>query len=124
MNARNTTGKLRFVRDRDWTLYETGELYDLSIDLDEEFAIYESADSEASASARARLRRVFRRGNGVTVGASLVGALRAGVGDRATTRVAPTDSLTMRIWQIVGASLVGALCKEKPKCTSTGGYSG
>ena len=59
MNARNTTGKIRFVRDRDWTLYETGELYDLSIDLDEEFAIYESADSEASGAARARLRGVF-----------------------------------------------------------------
>ena len=40
---------VRFVRDRDWKLYETGELYDLNADLDEELPIFESDDGEASA---------------------------------------------------------------------------
>ena len=50
---------IRFVRDRDWKLYETGELYDLNADLDEELPIFESDDGEESAAARARLRPVF-----------------------------------------------------------------
>ena len=61
MSARNTAGKIRFVRDRDWTLYETGELYDLSIDLDEELPFHEALDTEVQAAARARLKPIFER---------------------------------------------------------------
>ena len=49
----------RFVRDRNWKLYETGELYDLNADLDEDMPIYESEDGESSAAARAKLKPVF-----------------------------------------------------------------
>ena len=50
---------MRFVRDRDWKLYETGELYDLNTDLDEELPIFESQDGPAAAAARAKLKPVF-----------------------------------------------------------------
>ena len=50
---------IRFVRDRDWKLYETGELYDLNADLDEEIPIFESQDGEKEAAARAKLKPVF-----------------------------------------------------------------
>ena len=50
---------IRFVRDREWKLYETGELYDLNADLDEEMPIFESQDGEKSAAARAKLKPVF-----------------------------------------------------------------
>ena len=50
MSARNTARCIRMVRDRDWKLYETGELYDLNADLDEELPIFESQDSPGSGS--------------------------------------------------------------------------
>ena len=50
---------VRFVRDRNWKLYETGELYDLDADLDEELPIFESNDGDASAAARKKLQPVF-----------------------------------------------------------------
>ena len=50
---------IRFIRDRNWKLYETGELYDLNADLDEEVPIYESQDGEQSAAARAKLKPIF-----------------------------------------------------------------
>ena len=59
MNARNDIGQIRFVRDHEWKLYETGELYDLIDDLDEESPIYESRDTAKQSAARARLRPVF-----------------------------------------------------------------
>ena len=40
-------------------MYETGELYDLNADLDEEMPIFESQDGEKSAAARAKLKPVF-----------------------------------------------------------------
>ncbi|MDP6072994.1 MAG: sulfatase-like hydrolase/transferase [SAR202 cluster bacterium] len=59
MNARNDIGQIRFVRDREWNLYETGELYDLVDDLDEESPIYESEDTATQSAVRARLQPVF-----------------------------------------------------------------
>ena len=60
MSARSGMARLsRFVRDRLWKLYETGELYDLRMDLDEELPIYEALDNEEQAEARARLRPIF-----------------------------------------------------------------
>ena len=59
MNARNTTGQIRFVRDRNWKLYETGQLYDMNTDLDEELPIFESDDNPDQAAARAKLQPVF-----------------------------------------------------------------
>ena len=56
---RTDLGRIRFVRDHDWKLYETGELYDLKSDIDEELPIFESQDGEKSAAARAKLRPVF-----------------------------------------------------------------
>ena len=49
----------RFVRERNWKLYETGQLYDMSTDLDEELPIFESDDNSDQAAARARLKPVF-----------------------------------------------------------------
>ena len=59
MNARNDIGQIRFVRDHEWKLYETGELYDLIDDLDEESPVHESEDTASQSAARARLRPVF-----------------------------------------------------------------
>ena len=59
MSARNAARCNRFVRDRHWKLYETGELYDLKADLDEELPIYESQDGPEAAAARAKLKPVF-----------------------------------------------------------------
>ena len=50
---------IRFVRDRNWKLYETGELYDLNADIEEELPIFESDDGPASAAARVKLKPVF-----------------------------------------------------------------
>ena len=52
---------VRFARDLEWNLYETGELYDLSADIDEEVPIYEAEDIPAQAEARARLKPIFER---------------------------------------------------------------
>ena len=59
MNARSNMGTVRFVRDHDWKLYETGELYDLRMDLEEELPIYEALETAEQSEARARLRPVF-----------------------------------------------------------------
>ena len=59
MSARNAARRVRFIRDNYWKLYETGELYDLRIDLDEELPIYEALDTEEQSEARARLRPIF-----------------------------------------------------------------
>ena len=45
--------------DRDWKLYETGELYDMNSDLDEELPIFESEDGPEAAAARAKLKPIF-----------------------------------------------------------------
>ena len=60
MNARSgMPRRLRFARDESWKLYETGELYDLRIDLEEELPIYEALDTGEQSEARARLRPLF-----------------------------------------------------------------
>ncbi|MDP6452853.1 MAG: sulfatase-like hydrolase/transferase [SAR202 cluster bacterium] len=59
MNARNDIGQIRFIRDHEWKLYETGELYDLIDDLNEDLPIYESDDTATQSAARARLQPVF-----------------------------------------------------------------
>ena len=61
MSARNTAGKIRFVRDHDWKLYETGELYDLNQDLEEELPFHEALDTDVQTAARSRLKPVFER---------------------------------------------------------------
>ena len=53
--------RIRFARDLEWNLYETGELYDLSADIDEEVPIYEAEDTREQAEARARLKPIFER---------------------------------------------------------------
>ena len=59
MSARNAARCIRFVRDRNYKLYETGQLYDMNADLDEEVPIFESDDSPEQASARAKLQPIF-----------------------------------------------------------------
>ena len=55
------TTPVRYARDLEWNLYETGELYDLGADIDEEVPIYEAEDTPAQAEARARLKPIFQR---------------------------------------------------------------
>lgn len=60
MNARSPDkNRIRFIRDHEWKLYETGELYDLLSDLDEELPIYETEDTPDQTAARAKLKPVF-----------------------------------------------------------------
>ena len=59
MSARNAARRIRFVRDNHWKLYETGELYDLRIDLDEELPIYEALETDEQSNARAALQPIF-----------------------------------------------------------------
>ncbi|MBS20452.1 MAG: hypothetical protein CL733_05460, partial [Chloroflexi bacterium] len=66
MNPRIIPGKenvmdaaIRYARNLDWNLYETGELYDLRSDIDEDLPIYESDDTEEQAKARASLKPIF-----------------------------------------------------------------
>jgi len=66
MNPRIIPGKeavmdapIRYARNLDWNLYETGELYDLRADIDEDLPIYESDDTEEQAKARASLKPIF-----------------------------------------------------------------
>ena len=62
MNARHdiTAWKaIRFVKDHYWSLYETGELYDLRADLDEDIPIYASQDTPQQANARNKLEPIF-----------------------------------------------------------------
>ena len=62
MNARHDMAAwkaIRFVKDHDWSLYETGELYDLNADLDEDIPIYPSQDTSQQAVARNRLEPIF-----------------------------------------------------------------
>ena len=51
--------QIRFIRDHRWKLYETGELYDLEADWDEDIPIYEVEDSKSQSEARDRLKPVF-----------------------------------------------------------------
>ena len=51
--------QIRFIRDHRWKLYETGELYDLEADWDEDIPIYEVEDSKSQSEARNRLNPVF-----------------------------------------------------------------
>ncbi len=53
--------KIRFARNHHWKLYETGELYDLDSDLDEDVPIYESQDNPRESLARSSLKPVFDR---------------------------------------------------------------
>ena len=58
MNRRhglNDLRQIRFIRDHRWKLYETGELYDLEADWDEDIPIYEVEDSKSQSEARNRL---------------------------------------------------------------------
>ena len=62
MNRRhglNELRQIRFIRDNRWKLYETGELYDLEADWDEDIPIYEVEDSKSQSEARNRLKPVF-----------------------------------------------------------------
>ena len=59
MSARNAARRIRFVRDNHWKLYETGELYDLRTDLDEDMPIYEALENNEQSAARASLRPIF-----------------------------------------------------------------
>ena len=59
MSARNAARRIRFVRDDKWKLYETGELYDLRSDIEEELPIYAAFQSREQSEARARLRPIF-----------------------------------------------------------------
>ena len=61
MNPRSSVSatKIRFVRDNHWKLYETGEMYNLWIDLDEDRPILEADDTEEQSEARARLRPIL-----------------------------------------------------------------
>ena len=62
MNRRhglNDLRQIRFIRDHRWKLYETGELYDLEADWDEDIPIYEVEDSRSQSEARNRLKPVF-----------------------------------------------------------------
>ena len=59
MNDRNDIGQIRFVRDNEWKLYETGQLYDLRNDLEEDLPIFESEDSPEQSTARSKLKPVF-----------------------------------------------------------------
>ena len=51
--------QIRFIRDHKWKLYETGELYDLEADWDEDIPIYEVEDSKSQSEARNRLKPIF-----------------------------------------------------------------
>ena len=53
--------RIRYARDLEWNLYETGELYDLGADIDEEVPIYEAEDTPDQAEARARLKPIFKQ---------------------------------------------------------------
>ena len=59
MNDRNDIGQIRFVRDNEWKLYETGQLYDLRNDLEEDLPIFKSADNPEQSLARSKLEPVF-----------------------------------------------------------------
>ena len=66
MNPRIIPGKkaimnaaIRYARTLDWNLYETGELYDLKSDIDEDLPIYAADDTEEQAAARASLKPIF-----------------------------------------------------------------
>jgi arylsulfatase A-like enzyme len=62
MNRRsglNDLRQIRFIRDHKWKLYETGELYDLEADWDEDIPIYEVEDSKPQSEARNRLNPIF-----------------------------------------------------------------
>ncbi len=62
MNRRsglNDLRQIRFIRDHKWKLYETGELYDLEADWDEDIPIYEVEDSKFQSKARNRLKPIF-----------------------------------------------------------------
>ena len=62
MNRRhglNDLRQIRFIRDHRWKLYETGELYDLEADWDEDIPIYEVEDSKSQSEARNRLNPLF-----------------------------------------------------------------
>ena len=59
MHRRNNIGQIRFIRDHKWKLYETGELYDLQNDLDEDLPIYQSEDSDEQRNARTKLKPIF-----------------------------------------------------------------
>ena len=50
---------IRFIRDHRWKLYETGQMFDLNTDLEEEFAVFAANDNAEQAEARAKLEPVF-----------------------------------------------------------------
>jgi arylsulfatase A-like enzyme len=60
-NARSATPRdpIRFIRDHRWKLYETGQMFDLNSDPEEEFALFAANDVAEQAEARAKLEPVF-----------------------------------------------------------------
>jgi arylsulfatase A-like enzyme len=62
-NARSTTPRdpIRFIRDHRWKLYETGQMFDLDSDPEEEFALFTANDLAEQAEARAKLDPVFEQ---------------------------------------------------------------
>ena len=60
-SARHEPVNIRFVRNHEWKLYETGQLYDLRADLDEDVPIYEAEDTAEQSAARDKLKPVFNQ---------------------------------------------------------------
>ena len=62
-NARSGVPRdpIRFIRDHRWKLYETGQMFDLDSDAEEEFALFAATDDADQAQARAKLEPVFKQ---------------------------------------------------------------
>ena len=60
-NHRGTAPRdpIRFIRDHRWKLYETGQMFDLTTDPEEEFAIFAANDDGEQSEARGKLEPVF-----------------------------------------------------------------
>ena len=50
---------IRFIRNHRWKLYETGQMFDLPSDPEEEFAIFAANDNAEQAEARGQLEPIF-----------------------------------------------------------------
>ncbi|MBT4072211.1 MAG: sulfatase-like hydrolase/transferase [Chloroflexi bacterium] len=60
-NARSAKPRdpIRFIRDHRWKLYETGQMFDLPSDPEEEFALFAANDNAEQADGRSKLEPVF-----------------------------------------------------------------
>lgn len=61
MSGRVQRPASRFIRDHRWKLYEDGRMFDLTVDPEEEAAIFDEADTDDSTAARAQLEPIFAR---------------------------------------------------------------